>query len=109
MFQLNLILKAHPKQAAEVVQALRHIVTWAKIERGFIASRIYQSIGDPELICFEEDWLSEPLFQSHVRSSCFTNLLMLMETSREMPLLEVRSIGEVHGLEYIDAVRFGKT
>ena len=109
MFQLNLILKAQPQQAAEVVQALRHIATWARIERGFIASRIYQSIGDPELICFEEDWLSEPLFQSHVRSSCFTNLLMLMETSRETPLLEVRSIGEVHGLEYIDAVRFGKT
>jgi hypothetical protein len=30
-----------------------------------------------------------------------------METAPEKPVLEVRAVGEVHGMEYIEAVRFG--
>ena len=96
-------------QVEEAVQALRSITLATRAERGFVASRIYQEVGNPGMLCFEEDWLNEPMFQSHIRSSCFTDLLMLMETAPEAPELEVRSVGQVHGLEYVEAVRFGNT
>ena len=54
-----------------------------------------------------EDWSTEPALKSHIRSSCFTDLLRLMETAPEAPVLEVRAVCEVHGLEYVEAVRFG--
>jgi quinol monooxygenase YgiN len=108
MFQLGLRLRARPHQVAGVVQALRHIVLAAQTERGFIASRIYQEPGNPERLCLEEDWSSEPLLQSHMRSSCFTDLLMLIETLPEAPLVEVRSVPNVYGLEYVESVRFGE-
>jgi quinol monooxygenase YgiN len=107
MFQLNVRLRVCPHKAEAAIQALRCIVIAAQVERGFIDSRIYQEAGNPEVICLEEDWSSEPLLKSHMRSGCFTDLLMLMETAAETPLLEVRSVGEVHGLEYVEAVRFG--
>ena len=78
------------------------------MERGFLASRIYQEVENPEALCLEEDWSSEPELKSHIRSSCFTELLLLMETAPEAPVLDVRDIPITHGLEYIEAVRFGK-
>jgi quinol monooxygenase YgiN len=106
MFQLNLRLRVHPLQAEETVQALRWVTIGAQKERGFISCRIYQEAGNPEVICLEEDWSNEPMLKSHIRSSYFTDLLMLIETAPEPPVLEVRSVNEVGGLDYVEAVRF---
>jgi quinol monooxygenase YgiN len=99
---------ARPHHVVEAVKALRSLTIAAQTERGFMASRIYQDAGNPELLCLEEDWSSEQALKSHIRSTCFTDLLMLMETAPEAPVLEVRGVREVHGLEYIEAVRFGE-
>jgi len=32
---------------------------------------------------------------------------MVMETALEAPMLEVHSVSEIHGLEYVETVRFG--
>ena len=72
-----------------------------------MASRIYQETDNPEALCLEADWSGEQELKSYIRSSCFTDLLMLMETAREPPVLEIRSVSGIHGLEYVEAVRFG--
>jgi quinol monooxygenase YgiN len=107
MFEVSLRMLARPRREVEAIRALRSIVISAQTERGFIASRIYQEANNPEALCFEEDWSSEQGLKSHIRSSCFTELLMLMETAREAPVLEVRSVSKMVGLEYIEAVRLG--
>lgn len=105
MFQVNLRMIARPHDAVEAVKALRSIMVQARVERGHLASRIYQEVENPEALCLEEDWSSEPALKSHIRSHCFTQLLMLMETAPEAPVLEVRSVSGIHGLEYIEVVR----
>jgi quinol monooxygenase YgiN len=80
MFQLNLRMTAQPHRAVEAVKALRCITIEAQVERGYLASRIYQEVDKPEALCLEEDWSSEPELKSHIRSRCFTELLLLMET-----------------------------
>jgi quinol monooxygenase YgiN len=107
MYQVNLRMMARPRRAVEAIKALRSITFAAQVERGFISSRIYQEVGNPEALCLEQDWNSESELKSHIRSSCFTDLLMLMETALEAPMLEFRSVSEIHGLEYAEAVRFG--
>jgi quinol monooxygenase YgiN len=107
MFQLNLRMTAQPQRAVEAVKALRCITIEAQVERGYLASRIYQEVDKPEALCLEEDWSSEPELKSHIRSSCFTELLLLMETAPEAPVLEIRAVPQTHGLEYIEAIRFG--
>jgi quinol monooxygenase YgiN len=107
MFQLSLRLRARPHQVDEVVRALRHIVIAAQTERGFLGSRIYEDVGDHQVVCLQEDWANESVLQSHIRSSTFTELLMLMETVPDVPVLEVRWVREVYGLEYVEAIRFG--
>ena len=74
MYQLNLRIKVNPNQAERAVHALRSITISTQVERGFLASRIYQEAGNPEGICLEEDWSSEAELKSHIRSSCFTGV-----------------------------------
>jgi len=76
------------------------------MDRGFIEGRIYQEAGNPDAICFEQDWSSESELKSHIRSGCFTDLLMLMETSPVAPTLQIHSVSEVLGMKYVEAVRF---
>ena len=107
MFQLNLRMTARPRHSLEAVKALRSLTIAAQTERGYLAGRIYQDVSNPDVLCLEEDWSSEQALKSHIRSSSFTDLLMLMETAPEAPVLEVRSVAGIHGLEYVEAVRFG--
>jgi quinol monooxygenase YgiN len=106
MYLLSLRLVARSHQINETIQALRYISAAVQDERGFLGSRIYQEAENPGVIYMQEEWLSEPLLRSRIRSGSFTNLLLLMETSPEEPLLEICSVREVHGLEYVEAVRF---
>jgi quinol monooxygenase YgiN len=107
VYQVNLKIVARPGRAVGLVEALRSITFAAQAEPGFVSSRIYQEVGIPDAICLEQDWSSEPDLKSHIRSSCFTDLLMLMETAVETPMLEVHSVSEVRGLEFVKMVRFG--
>jgi quinol monooxygenase YgiN len=107
MFQVYLRMTARPRHAVEAVKALRFITTQAATEPGYLESRIYQDVENLEALCLEEYWSNEPALKSHICSSSFTHLLMLMETASEAPVLEVRSVQEMHGLKYIEAVRLG--
>jgi quinol monooxygenase YgiN len=107
MYQVNLRMMVRPQSAVQAIRAMRSITVAAQVERGFVSSRIYQEVGNPQVLCLEHDWNSEPELKSHIRSSCFTDLLMLMETALEAPVLEVHSVSETRGLEYFEEVRFG--
>ncbi len=107
MFQLSLRMTARPRRAAEAVKALRLTTIAARAERGYLGSRIYQEADNPEALCLEEDWSNEQALKSHMCSNSFTDLLLLMETASETPVLEVRVVSAVRGLEYVEAVRFG--
>jgi quinol monooxygenase YgiN len=87
-----------PRRAVEAIKALRSITIAAQVKRGFISSRIYQEVDNPEALCLEHEWSSEPELKSHIRSSCFTDLLMLMETALEAPMPEVNLVSEIRGL-----------
>ena len=43
--------------------------------------------------------------EDQIRSRRFVRLLILMETAPKPPLLEVRSVSEIRGLDYIRSIR----
>jgi quinol monooxygenase YgiN len=106
MVQLSLRMRAETRSKGNVVRALQSLTREAQFERGFIDSRIYQNVDDPQSLCLEQDWASAAELESHIRSICFSKLLQIVETAVETPVLEVYIISAVRGLEYIDALRF---
>ena len=90
-----------------MVAALRSIMLPARAERGFISSRIYQEVDRPEALCYIEEWASPAQMEEQIRSRRFGRLLAVMETACKQPLLEVRSMSETRGLDYIRTLRLG--
>ena len=106
MVQLSLRMSTETRSRGNVVRALQSLTMEAQFERGFIDGRIYQNVDDPESLCLEQDWASAGELESHIRSICFSKLLQIIETAVETPVLEVRVISAIRGLEYIDSLRF---
>ena len=90
-----------------MVKALRSIMLPARAERGFVSSRIYQEVDSPETLCYVEEWASPAQMEEQIRSRRFGRLLAVMETAPRKPVLEVRSMSETRGLDYISTIRLG--
>ena len=90
-----------------MVKALRAIMLPARAERGFVSSRIYQEVDQPEALCYLEAWASLEQMEQQFHSHRFGRLLALMETAPQAPVLEIRLISETRGLDYIGPIRLG--
>jgi quinol monooxygenase YgiN len=107
LVELRLQIKALPVHAAEMVKALRSIVLPARAERGFVSSHIYQEVDRPEALYYVEEWASPAQMEDQIRSRRFGRLLAVMETAPRKPVLEVRTMSETLGLDYISTLRLG--
>lgn len=88
-----------------VVEALRSVMLPARLERGCAHVQILRDIDVPEVITYLEEWPRDEDIQERIRSGPFRHLLALMEAAPSPPSIEFRIVSEVHGLEYIAAVR----
>ncbi len=77
----------------------------AKLERACVDCRLYAEVGNPQSLRYVEQWPTLQELESRLRSQRFGMLLAIMETAAEPPELEVRTISEQRGLEYVSAVR----
>jgi len=88
-----------------MVLALADVMFQARLERGCVDCQIYAETGNPQSLCYVEAWATPQAMESQLRSQRFGMLLAIMETAPEAPSLEVRTISEQRGLDYIRAVR----
>ena len=66
-------------------------------------SCIYQEVDSPEALSYVEEWASPARMEDQIRSRRFGRLLAVMETTSRRPVLEVRSLSETRGLDYISS------
>jgi len=90
-----------------LVQALAEVMFKTELERGCVDCRLYVENGKPQSLHYVEQWSTPQEFESQLRSQRFGMLLAIMETAPEAPSLEVRTVSEQRGLDYIRAVRLG--
>ncbi len=88
-----------------MVQSLVKVMFQARLQRGCVDCRLYTETGTPQSLLYVEQWSTVQEFESQVRSQRFGMLLAIMETAPEAPELEVRTISEQRGLEYVRMIR----
>ena len=88
-----------------MVQALAAVMAQAGPQRGCVNCRLYAETGSRRSLCYVEQWSTVRDLQSQLRSPGFGMLLGIMETAAEAPALEVRTITEQRGLEYVRTIR----
>jgi len=105
MVELVLNLRARPTGIPAMVRALTQLRVQGEWERGCAGCWLYTDTAKPESLHYVERWSTSREFEVQLRSPRFGTLLSLMETAREAPDLEVRTVSEQRGLEYVRAVR----
>jgi len=107
VYQLALHLKSSAGKTHEMLQALRSVMLPAEFEVGFMSCHIYVEAGEPDSLCYQEDWSTQNDLERAIRSVRFGRLLAVMETAAGSPTLEVRLISETRGWDYIRLIRGG--
>lgn len=75
------------------------------VEPGCISCKLYLDAGDLNQFCLETRWRTEEELVRHLRSEEYRNLLILLESSKERPVIEFHDVVETRGLEFVEIVR----
>ena len=67
--------------------------------------RLYVETENPHSLLYVEQWATEQDFESELLSRRFGTLLAIMESAPQAPELEVRTVSEQRGLEYVRSIR----
>lgn len=100
-------ITAQAKGISAMSQALADVMFRARLERGCVDCGLYAETGNPHSFCYVEQWSAPQGFEAQLRSQRFGMLLAIMETAPKAPQLEVRTVSEQRGLDYVRAVRLG--
>ena len=105
MVQLTVRLTTKTGRAESTVRALRGTMRQALLNGGCTRAHISADVDDAAVFWYCEEWEDAEELEFQLRSERFSQLLSLVETGAQPPLLEFRVVGAVRGLEYIAAVR----
>ena len=92
-------------QTEGVLQALRLLMRPARSQKGFIACELDLEADDANVVRYEERWSTREDLEAQLRSPRYTQLLAVMESATERPMLEFQFVNETRGLDYVAASR----
>src|SRR6476469_8474803 len=101
VYQLWLRLRAQAGKTHEMLQALRSVMLPVQFEAGCLGCQLYAEIGEPDSLCYLEDWSTREHLEQDIRSARFGRLLAVIESAAVSPTFEVRLISEARGWDYI--------
>ena len=88
-----------------MVQALAQVMFQAKMQPGYITCQLYGETGNPQSLFYLEQWANREDLETQLESQRFGMVLAIMETASELPHLEIHTISDQRGLEYVEAIR----
>jgi quinol monooxygenase YgiN len=92
-------------QTPDIVRALSRVMVSAQVDRGCDHAELARDAEDASILIYVEDWEDREQLERRIRSARFDALLGLMEACAAAPLLELRFVSEVQGLDYVASVR----
>jgi len=104
MVRLSLALRAaSPRNAAELLQTLRFLMTTTRLEPGCVECAAWSERNST--VHYLEGWATEADVRRHVRSAGFTSLLSVMECASEPPIVQFDFVAMTRGLDFVEEVR----
>lgn len=88
-----------------MVESLARLMFQAKLGRGCVDCRLYAETENPQSLLYVEQWATQRDFESQLLSRRFGTLLAIMESAPQAPELEVRTVSEQRGLDYVRSIR----
>jgi quinol monooxygenase YgiN len=103
--QMTVRWRVPPREAQSITAALQSLMVQTRDAPGCDGCSFSTEMGPLVVIRYVEIWKHEADLQQQIRSDRFAALAELMERATEHPVTEFAVAGQVHGLEYAEAVR----
>ncbi len=109
MILVTLSVSAPPNRRDEMIEVFWTLLGPLRVEPGCLACGLYAELCDGDGLLYMEEWETAEELEQHMRSARYERLLAVMETSARPPVLRFQTISDSRGMEYLEAVRLGKT
>ena len=100
-------MRLAPGEVDRVVKLLLTVVERIKAKTGCRACWVSRDAGEPGRIRYNEIWVSDTSFRSHVRSEEFRHVLEALDMCCEEPAVTIGELTGRTGIEYLRELRMG--
>jgi quinol monooxygenase YgiN len=101
MIQASLRVVAPPGKRAEMLDVLRCLKGPTEVSRGCRVCRVLQDAEDERALTYVVQWETQHDLEEHLRSERFRRLLPYIELSVEPPEVEVSTVEQIGGIEFV--------
>ena len=105
MVHATIRLDLTPGSAREALEVLRPVAERTRIESGCVSCRLYRDVQQDHAIMIEEYWTSPEDLQSHLRSSDYQRVLLVVEMAKGHPEIKFEEVVRTAGFETIAEAR----
>jgi quinol monooxygenase YgiN len=96
-------------KARLMTEALHRLMATTNAEQGCISCSVSADVAAKGLIKYTEEWETEEALQRQFHTDRFRNLVALLESGTEPPVVEFLLPGGSRGLDYVEDVRAGNS
>ena len=101
MMQASLEVVLADNQQQQFLSVLRPLLEPTRVEAGCIRCAVWKSITDERRLRFLTEWQSAADLDRYLESGRFREVLVAAELSDEVPVIEIHTISETRGFEYV--------
>ena len=105
MVHATIRMLMEPKDIKETLEILRRVVEHTRVEPGCISCCIYQDVQQERAIMLEELWSSQEDLRTHLCSTDYQRILLLLEMAHTQPEIRFSTILASRGFEAIAEAR----
>jgi quinol monooxygenase YgiN len=109
VIEATLRIVAPTNKRAEVLEVMRWVKGPTEVATGCHICRILQDTDDDDLLMYHVRWETQRELEEHFRSERFRRLLPYIEMSLIPPEIEVNTIHQIRGMEFLVAALGSKT
>jgi quinol monooxygenase YgiN len=103
MVRLTVALKASARESSHLLEAFRYLILATRLESGCGGCSTW---ADPDgSVHYTEEWRTEEDMRRRVLSDQFVQLLAILESSDEQPLVQFDFVTRTRGLDYVTEAR----
>ena len=104
MIEATLRIAAPPEKRAEVLDVLRSVKGPTEVATGCRVCRILLDTDDDDVFFYHVRWENQHELEEHFRSERFRRLLPYIEMSVVPPEVEVNTIDQIRGMEFLVSI-----
>jgi quinol monooxygenase YgiN len=93
------------QKSAEILEIIKPAVELCEIDPGCLSCHVYGDLREKNVLMLQEVWTNDEDLNSHLRSTEYRNMLLVLELAIKRPEIRFDTISSSAGIETIERAR----